>query len=149
LIGALVPAAVRRPRPRPAVLPALPAVHPLANTGEDDVLLEVARLDRSGRISARGLLGALGWRPGHRVGMDTVGGAVVVASSVTGRHVVGSRGELALPVSVRRMCGMVAGLPVVVAAVLGSGLLLVHPAGTVARLVREYHGRLAGVDDGR
>jgi hypothetical protein len=56
VIGALVPAVVRRPRPNPAVLPVLPVAHPLAGAGEGDLLLDVARLDGSGRVSARPLL---------------------------------------------------------------------------------------------
>jgi len=35
----------------------------------EDVLVAVARPDRSGRLSARGLLRALGWGRGHRLGV--------------------------------------------------------------------------------
>ena len=45
------------------------------------LLLEVARLDRSGRLSARGLLRALGWRAGHRVDIDVVDAAIAITSA--------------------------------------------------------------------
>ena len=66
LIAALVP--VQRPRraPVPAPQAVLPARRP---TVAPPLLVDVARLDRSGRLSARGLLRALAWPPGHRQGI--------------------------------------------------------------------------------
>lgn len=69
LIGALVPALVGdRPRPVPAPLPMLPTRRLPRGC---EMLLDVAQLDRSGRVSARGLLRALEWRAG---GADRLGG---------------------------------------------------------------------------
>jgi hypothetical protein len=62
LIGALVPAPIRRPPPSPPPLPALPPLRLPTDSGPDAALLDIARLDRSGRIHARTLLEALGWR---------------------------------------------------------------------------------------
>ena len=49
MIGALVPRPILRPPPPPAVLPVLPARYVPA--GPDGMLLDMARLDRSGRLS--------------------------------------------------------------------------------------------------
>jgi hypothetical protein len=104
LIGALVPRPLPRPSPPPAVVPVLPARHLPADS--DGMLLDVVRLDRSGRLSARSLLRGLGWRTGHRVDIDVVDAAITITSAPTGRHTVGSRGDLALPPATRRLCGI-------------------------------------------
>lgn len=68
------------------VLPTLPSgVDPAGLT------VEIARLDRSGRVSARRLLRVLGWDAGHRVAIGVPGGVLVVGSSPTGLHAVGAR----------------------------------------------------------
>jgi hypothetical protein len=61
-------------------------------------------MDRSGRLHERVLLSALGWGPGHRLGMDTVGGLIVVAPDPGGLHAIDRRGGLSLPAAARRMC---------------------------------------------
>ena len=140
LIGVVVPRPLPRPVPPPAVLPVLPVRH--LPTDPDGVLLDVARLDRSGRLSARGLLRALGWAFGHRVAIDVVDGAITVRSAPTGRHTVGRRGELAVPSAARQLCGIGTAQRVVLAAYQSAGLIVVHPAAAVARLIADLHHRL-------
>ncbi|MFE9658035.1 hypothetical protein [Micromonospora sp. NPDC006431] len=108
----------------------------------------MARLDRSGRLSARELLGVLGWRPGSRVDIGVVAGVLVAASASTGRHVMRGRGGLCVPAAVRQMCGLLPGVPVLLAASPSQQVLVVHPVDTVARLLTDYHIRLAGGDHG-
>jgi hypothetical protein len=145
LIGALVPRPIPRPPPPSAVLPILPARR--SPTESDSVLLDAARLDGSGRVSARGLLRALGWPAGHRVEIDVVDGDVVIRSTPTGRHTVGGRGDLALPAAARHMCGIELRQPVLLAAYPAAGLVVVHSAATIARLLVEVHNRLLGGAD--
>jgi hypothetical protein len=140
LIGMVVPRPLPRPVPPPTVLPVLPTRHLPADP--DSVLLDVARLDRSGRLSARSLLRALGWASGHRVDIDVCDAAIAVTASVTGRHSVDRRGDLALPAAARHLCATSAGQPVVLAAYPSAGLIVVHPAATVARLLADLHHRL-------
>jgi hypothetical protein len=115
----------------------------------DGVLLDVARLDRSGRLSARALLRALAWTASHRVDIDVCDAAIVVTASATGRHAVDRRGDLALPAAARHLCGIDTDQPVVLVAYPAAGLLVVHPVATVARLLAGLHHRLAvgGCDD--
>jgi hypothetical protein len=93
-------------------------------------------------LSARALLRRLGWRPGHRVEVDVVGGALLVALSVDGPHAVGSRGDLALSATARTLCCITVDEAVIVAAYPAQDVVLVHPAGTVAGLIHELHLRL-------
>jgi len=102
-------------------LPALPVPGLPEGAGCEALVVETARMDRSGRVYARHVLGALGWGPGHRVDVAVVGGVLLVGSVATGLHVVGSRGELGLPAAARRMCGITPGLPVLLAASLSYG----------------------------
>jgi hypothetical protein len=147
LIGMVVPRPLPRPAPPPAILPVLPTRHLPADPHA--VLLDVARLDRSGRLSARTLLGALDWLPGHRLDIDVCDAAIVVTASAAGRHAVDRRGDLALPAAARNMCGIGSDQPVVLAAYPAAGVLVVHPAATLARLLADLHHRLAlgGCDD--
>jgi hypothetical protein len=61
LIGALIPTPVGdRPPPVPAWLPALPVPALPEGAGSAALVVETARMDRSGRVSARHVLGAFG-----------------------------------------------------------------------------------------
>ncbi|MFV2104722.1 hypothetical protein [Micromonospora sp. LOL_024] len=74
---------------------------------------------------------------------------LVIAACESGRHQVGSRGELPLPVSVRQMCRFEPGQPVLLAALVTHDVLVVHPVSAVARLLADLHADLAGGDRDR
>jgi hypothetical protein len=116
LISVLVPGPIERPQPSPPPLPALPPLRLPTDAAPDAALLDLARLDRSGRVHARPLLDALGWGAGHPVDIAVVAGVLVVGSKLGGLHVVGSRGVLTLPAAARSMCGIEPGVPVVLLA---------------------------------
>jgi hypothetical protein len=101
LVDPVVPPPMPRLAPLPVELPRLSRVRP--SQPEEHPLLGIARPDPSGRLSARGLLRALNWGRGHRLGLDIVDGAIVMFSSAAGPHTVADRGELVLPASARRM----------------------------------------------
>jgi len=73
---------------------------------------------------------------------------LVVASASSGQHAVPGVGVLAVPAAARRMSGLVLGVPVVLAACPAQGVLVVHPAETVLRLLTHHHARLAAVEHG-
>lgn len=137
-----------RPRSRPAPIPALPVPCPPADLSAAEVVLGVACPDRSGRITNRAALHALQWGPGQPIDIRPQAGILVIAAAPTVRHVVGSRGELPLPAAARKMCGIVAGQPVLLAAFPSHDLLVIHAARTVARLLADLHDRAIGVHHG-
>src|SRR5262249_36647075 len=140
LIGALIPTPVGdRPPPTPASLPVLPVLGLPAGAGAEVLVIETARMDRSGRVSARHLVVALGWGPGHRIDRAVVDGVRVIGHAATGLHTVGRRGELSLPTAARRMCGIEPGPPVLLAASPSGGVLVVHPIAVVARLLAAWY----------
>lgn len=149
LISVLVPGPIERPPPSPPPLPALPPLRLPTDAAPDAALLDLARLDRSGRVHARPLLDALTWTAGHRVDIAVVAGVLVVASAPGGLHVVGTRGVLTLPAAARSMCGIEPGRAVVLLASPPQDVLVVHPASTITRLLAQHHARLEGDRDDR
>jgi hypothetical protein len=69
-----------------AALPALLAPTLPTSAGVDDLLVGMARIDRSGRLHERRLLHALGWTPGHPSRLDVVHGRNLAAVSC--RHLL-------------------------------------------------------------
>jgi hypothetical protein len=83
LIAPLVPSRLDGGRPpAPAPPPMLPALGLPTGSGPGDLLVETARMDRSGRVNARSLLRALGWGPGHRVDIAVTEGVLVVGAEL-------------------------------------------------------------------
>ncbi|RKE11106.1 hypothetical protein C8E86_6028 [Catellatospora citrea] len=112
-------------------------------------VLAVARLDGSGRVSARPLLQALGWCPGQGVDIDVRHGRLAVTADPRGRYALDPRGLLALPAPLRRLCGLAAGGQVLLAALPAHHLLVVHRADELARLLHPAHQLMVGGHHGR
>ena len=107
-------------------------------------MLDVARLDPSGRFTSRTVILALGWQPGQPVEISVIDRAVVFTAAAPGRLAVGGRGELAVPAPARVMAGMDRSRQVVLVAVPGHAALLVHPPALVAGLLAAYYARQPG-----
>jgi bifunctional DNA-binding transcriptional regulator/antitoxin component of YhaV-PrlF toxin-antitoxin module len=146
LIGVLVPPSTPRRPPPPVPLARLPhRPHP---PDRDEVLVDVARLDSSGRLSSRALMRALGWRAGQRIDIAVADHAIVVNASTTGRHMVTAQGEVSLPAPARAMAGLDRDKPVLLIADAGYGQLIVHPLTMVVRMLINLHiGRPDGGHD--
>jgi hypothetical protein len=141
-IKALVPPELpRRSPPQPLVLPPLPAIALPSNVDPDAVLLDAARLDGSGRISARTLLAELDWPPGQRLQATVVADAVLIYAAPNGAHRVGSRGDLPVPGPARDLTGLHPRDLVVLVASPQHQLLIVHPAAVVTRLLTDLYTR--------
>ncbi|MEV6637841.1 hypothetical protein AB0M54_44650 [Actinoplanes sp. NPDC051470] len=143
LIGALIPPVIQRPPPAaPLVLTLPPRLRLPTGADAESMLLDMGRLDASGRFSARRLLRALDWPPGHRVDAVVVDDAVLIRSSPTGLQSVGSRGELAVPAAARALAGIADDGHVVLAAAPDHGVLVVHAPAVVTRLLLEHYADL-------
>ncbi|GIG59255.1 hypothetical protein Lfu02_36270 [Longispora fulva] len=134
-IPALVPSVLDGPRPQPAPQPALPASPP--RHAPQDWLLGIARPDASGRVTEQDLLLALTWSPGCRVDIKVRNVSIVVSAATAGRHAIGIRGEIPLPVAARRMCAFTPGEPLVLAADVALSRLIVQSARSVAQLLAD------------
>jgi hypothetical protein len=71
------------------------APHQPAAPDHETPLLDVARLDASGRFTSRPLLRSLSWTPGHRIGLQICADGVVLTAEAAGPLAVGSRARAA------------------------------------------------------
>lgn len=142
LIGVLIPPSMPRRLPSPPPLATLPTTARAKGAG--DVSFDVARLDSSGRLSSRELIRALGWPAGQRLNVAVVDGRILVTPSTTGRHAVTARGEVSVPAQARALSGIGLDERVLMTADLTGGLLMVHPAMSVARLLSGLHADVPG-----
>lgn len=140
LIGALIPDGLGpSDETTPVPLPVLPALRRLDHLHPAELLVSTSRMDRSGRIHERILLRELGWNPGSRVDMDTMHGMILIADTPTGLHTIDHRGAIKLPATLRRLCNIEYGLPLVLAAVVPEQVMVVHPSTTVAHLLASHY----------
>jgi bifunctional DNA-binding transcriptional regulator/antitoxin component of YhaV-PrlF toxin-antitoxin module len=140
LIAALVPDVVDpRDWVSPLPLPLLPALRSVDAAGSAGLVVATARMDRSGRLCERILLRALGWEPGQHLEIDTMHGMIIIAATPDGPHTVDPRGGLGLPASLRRLCGIEPGPPLILAAAIQAQVLIVHPAATMATLLAAHY----------
>jgi hypothetical protein len=149
VIGALLPPARPSADLERAAVPALPHHSPAGVAAVDGGALDVARLDRSGRVSARRLLRLLGWRPGHRISIRATSRFILLTSSVGGELAAGQRGELPLPSAARHWCGLRDGEAAVLLAVPLEQILVVYPQSLVAGLLSALHATEQDDADGR
>lgn len=140
LISALIPdAASPRDDSDSIPLPALPAVNRFDSLTSAALRVSTARMDRSGRIHERIMLRELGWVPGKRLDTDTLHGMVLIAAVLTGQHTIDHRGAIKLPATLRRLCGIEFGPPLVLAAAIPEQVMIIHPSSTVARLLSTHY----------
>lgn len=144
LLAAVIPVPLQRPVPRtPQPLPPLPTIR-LPAVEPNNLVLGMAKLDRTGRVHDHTVLTALNWHTGQRIDITSVHDTIVMHATPTGLHTIGARGEVTLPAAARALCGIPANSRVVLAAVPSEHVLLVHPLETVASLLC---GHYATMDD--
>lgn len=136
------------PRPAPAPVAVLPAPASEASAGRL-VAIDVARMDPSGRLRATRVLRALDWLPGMGIDVDVVREAIVIRAGSSGRHRIGRLGDIRVPASIRILSGIGDCRSVFVAALVHRQLLVIHPAGTIARVLGRTYDRLIGKLDAR
>jgi bifunctional DNA-binding transcriptional regulator/antitoxin component of YhaV-PrlF toxin-antitoxin module len=143
LIGALIPDSLG-PRSDSARAPiaVLPTLRRLDNLNPASLLVSTCRMDRSGRIHERILLRDLGWNPGDRVDMDTMHGMILIAATPTGQHTIDHRGAIKLPATLRRLCNINYGPPLILAAAIPEQVMVIHPATVVAHMLASHYTHL-------
>jgi bifunctional DNA-binding transcriptional regulator/antitoxin component of YhaV-PrlF toxin-antitoxin module len=126
----------------PVPMPVLPTLGRLDDVAPVSLLVSTCRMDRSGRIHDRLLLHELGWEPGDRVDMDTIHGMILIATTPTGLHTIDHRGAIKLPATLRRLCNINYGPPLVLTAAIPKQVMVVHPAIVVADMLASHYTHL-------
>jgi hypothetical protein len=143
LIGALIPDALGpRSDSVHAPMPVLPALSRLDHVAQVSLLVSTCRMDRSGRIHERLLLRELGWEPGDQVDMDALHGMILIATTPTGQHTIDDRGAIKLPATLRRLCNIAYGPPLVLTAAIPKQVMIVHPGIVVADMLAKHYTQL-------
>ncbi|HKS44298.1 MAG TPA: hypothetical protein VJT49_04125 [Amycolatopsis sp.] len=127
----------------PVRLPDLPA-HRSAEPAETDMVVGMARVDRTGRVRERSVFDALGWRPAQRLRLEIRGEVIVLVADPAGRHRVDKRGAVTLPAAARQMCGIERGPALVLTGIRCNQTLLVHTAEILTRLLADFHHEILG-----
>jgi bifunctional DNA-binding transcriptional regulator/antitoxin component of YhaV-PrlF toxin-antitoxin module len=135
-----VPAANRAPAGGLAPLP-MPSLPDLTTGGERR--FSTALLDTSGRIQDRGIVTALGWKPGDRLLITQIRSSAVICRRGDGIFRMTSKPYVVLPAPVRHGCGVLVGSRVLLVADLEQDVLVVHPEHVVHAMLRDFHTMLA------
>ncbi len=92
-----------------AAAPQVPAV-------PDDVVYGTGRMDESGRVGDRAMIGVLGWQPGDRLTLTAAAGVMVARRDPGGLVTMPAKPYLVIPAALRRRCGLRPGDHVLLAA---------------------------------
>ncbi len=153
LVSPVIPSAARpahRRHGRAGGVRSLPlASPPVSPAAPGYVVYGIGRIDASGRVADRAVIGALGWRGGDRLTLTAGDGVVVVARRDPGGMVtVPSRPYIVIPAALRRRCGLRAGDRVLLAALPGEDALAAYPLSVVDQALRA-HSALPSAEGGR
>ena len=114
-----------------AAAPEVPAV-------PSDVVYGTGRIDESGRVADRAMIGAVGWRPGDRLTFTAAAGVVVARRDPGGMVTMPAKPYLVIPAALRRRCGLRAGDHVLLAASPGEDTLTAYSLAVVDRALRAH-----------
>jgi AbrB family looped-hinge helix DNA binding protein len=111
------------------------------------VVYGIGRIDASGRVADRMVVGVLGWRCGDRLTLTAEAGVVIARREPGGMVTVPDRSRIMIPAALRRRCGLRAGDPVLLAAVPGRDALAAYSFAVVDQAIRAHGALLCGEGD--
>jgi bifunctional DNA-binding transcriptional regulator/antitoxin component of YhaV-PrlF toxin-antitoxin module len=114
------------------------AAPPVLPTVQDDVVYGLGRVDSSGRVADRTVIGALGWRPGDRLTFTAAAGVVIARRDPDGMITMPARPYVAIPAVLRRRCGLRPGDRVLLAALRGQDALAAYSLAVVDQAIRAH-----------
>ena len=110
LIAPLIPPRARpgaREHGRAAPARRLPmAAAPQVPAVPDDLVYGTGRVDESGRVADRAMIGALGWQRGDRLTLTAAAGVVIARRDPAGMVIMLAKPYLVIPAALRRRCGL-------------------------------------------
>lgn len=154
LIAPVIPLATRPSRGRRGTPSRAPSPLPLADSppgaqaAREEVVYGIGRIDASGRVADRAVIGVLGWCGGDRLTLTAEAGVVIARRDPGGMVAVPARSRIMIPAALRRRCGLRAGDPVLLAAIPGRDALAAYSFAVVDQAIRA-HGALPGGEGGQ
>jgi bifunctional DNA-binding transcriptional regulator/antitoxin component of YhaV-PrlF toxin-antitoxin module len=114
-----------------AAAPEVPAV-------PGDVVYGTGRMDESGRVGDRAMIGALGWQRGDRLTFTAAAGVVLARRDPAGMVIMPTKPYLVIPAALRRRCGLRAGDHVLLAASAAEDMLAAYSFAVVDQALRAH-----------
>ena len=114
-----------------AAAPEVPAV-------PSDMVYGTGRIDESGRVADRAMIGAVGWQPGDRLTFTAAAGVVVARRDPGGMVTMPAKPYLVIPAALRRRCGLQAGDHVLLAASPGEDTVTAYSLAVVDQALRAH-----------
>jgi len=84
----------------------LPVAAPEVPTVPDDMVYGFGRIDESGRVGDRAMIGVLGWQPGDRLTLTASAGMVIARRDPGGMVTMTVKPYLVIPAALRHRCGL-------------------------------------------
>jgi len=141
----IVPLIPRRARPgarehgRPGTARRLPmAAAPEVPAVPDDVVYGFRRMDESGRVGDRAMIGALLAAGGGRLTLTAAGGVVIARRDPAGMGTMPSKPYLVIPAALRRRCGLRPGDRVLLAVFPADDALAAYSFAVVDQALRAH-----------
>jgi bifunctional DNA-binding transcriptional regulator/antitoxin component of YhaV-PrlF toxin-antitoxin module len=103
----------------------------------------IARVDPSGRVTSRGITGAVRWRPGDRLAMTLTPSAVVLGPSPGGLLRVPRRPCIAIPVTARRLLSITPGDELLLAAAPEYRIVIAHTMQAMEDMLVSFYAEIA------
>ena len=110
----------------------------------DEVVYGFGRMDVSGRVGDRAVIGTLGWRPGDRLTLTGAAGVVVARRDPGGLVVMPAKPYVVIPAVLRRRCGLRTGDRVLLAVFPGEDALAAYSFAVVDQALREHSSLAQG-----
>jgi bifunctional DNA-binding transcriptional regulator/antitoxin component of YhaV-PrlF toxin-antitoxin module len=114
-----------------AAPPALPAAR-------GDVVYGIGRVDSSGRVADRTVIGTLGWRPGDRLTFTAAAGVVIARRDPDGMITMPAKPYVAIPAALCRRCGLRAGDRVLLAVLPAEDALAAYSLAVMDQAIRAH-----------
>ena len=107
------------------------------------MLYTIGRIDRSGRVTNRGITDALRWQPGDRLAMTLTPSAVVLCPAPNGLLRVPPRPCIAIPVTARRLLSITPGDELLLAAAPEYRIVITHTMQTMEDMLTSFYAQIA------
>ena len=104
----------------------------------DEVVYGFGRMDVSGRVGDRAVIGTLGWKLGDRLTLTGAEGVVVVRRDPAGLVVMPVKPYVVIPAVLRRRCGLRPGDRVLLAVFPGEDALAAYSFAVVDQALRKH-----------
>jgi bifunctional DNA-binding transcriptional regulator/antitoxin component of YhaV-PrlF toxin-antitoxin module len=114
------------------------AAAPDAPALPDEVVYGSGRIDVSGRVGDRAIVGVLGWRPGDRLTLTAAAGVVIARRDPGGLVTMPAKPYLTIPAALRHRCGLRPGDRVVLAVFAGEDALAAFSFAVVDQALRVH-----------